>query len=85
MSIPFQKEHATFLKHTENQNILTPGAVATTLYGARYNSSPDCSNMFLNRQITCSANMSCLTSSPTCRGKEHLKVLYAFYSHCSRL
>ena len=44
---------------------LTPGAVATTLYGARYNSRPVCSNMFLNKLMTCNANMSCLTSSPT--------------------
>lgn len=37
---------------------LTPGAVATTLYGIRYSSNPVCSNMFLKREITCRASMS---------------------------
>lgn len=38
--------------------ILTPGAVATTLYGARYNFNPACSNMLRNISITCRASMS---------------------------
>lgn len=44
---------------------LTPGAVATTLYGNKNKFNPTFSNIFLKILITCKANISCLTSSPT--------------------
>ena len=46
------------VKDLSVQEFLTPGAVATTLYGFRYTSNPTCSKMFLKSDITCSASMS---------------------------
>lgn len=54
-----------FLYSLEICKRLTPGAVATTRYGNKYKSRFTCWKIFLKREITCNASMSCRTSSPT--------------------